>query len=77
MRTTITFDDDVAAAVERLRRERSSGVSAVVNDLVRRALATSDRPSTAFRQRTAPLGLRIDVGNVAEALELLDEADHG
>lgn len=29
----------------------------------------------AFRQRTQEVGLRVDVSNVAEALELLDELD--
>jgi metal-responsive CopG/Arc/MetJ family transcriptional regulator len=71
MRTTITLDPDVAAAVDRLRRERGIGLSEAVNELIRRAL-TSRRPRRAFRQRTARIGLRIDVTNVAEALEQLD-----
>jgi hypothetical protein len=29
-----------------------------------------------FRQRTADLGLRIDVTNVAEALEILEGPEH-
>jgi len=29
-----------------------------------------------FQQRTHALGLRVDVSNVAEALDLLDEVDH-
>jgi len=71
MRTTITFSDDVAAAVQQLRRERSIGVSEAVNELVRRGLA-GDPPRRAFRQRTEPIGLRVDVTNVAEAIETLD-----
>ncbi|GIW20436.1 MAG: hypothetical protein KatS3mg065_0732 [Chloroflexota bacterium] len=74
MRTTITLDPDVRAAVERLRRERGVGLSEAVNELVRAGLAAR-RPRTAYRQRTAPIGLRIDVTNVAEALEQLDEPD--
>lgn len=31
------------------------------------------RPGESFRQATPPLGLKIDVTNVADALELLDE----
>ncbi len=71
MRTTITLDDDVAAAVERLRRERSMGLSEAINELVRAGL-TIKQPRRPFRQRSQPIGLRIDVTNVAEALELLE-----
>ena len=49
MRTTLTLADDVAAAVERLRRERSIGMSEAVNELVRAGLTTQDRPAPPFR----------------------------
>ena len=71
MRTTVNLADDVAAAVERLRRERSLGVSDALNELARRGL-TSGSPRRSFRQRTHRLGLRIDVTDVAEAIETLD-----
>lgn len=71
MRTTITIDDDVAAAVELLRREQGLGVSEAVNRLARAGL-TRKADRTAFRQRTARIGLTVDVTNVAEALENLD-----
>lgn len=71
MRTTVSLDDDVVAAVEALRRERHLGVSAAVNELIRNGLA-APRQRRRFRQRTAELGLSIDVANVAEALDLLD-----
>ena len=71
MRTTVNLADDVAAAVERLRRERSLGVSDALNELARRGL-TSGSPRWSFRQRTHRLGLRIDVTDVAEAIETLD-----
>ncbi len=75
MRTTITLDDDVAAAVERLRRERGLGLSEALNELARAGLAA--KPSRrAFRQKTHPMGARIDVSNVAEALELLEGPSH-
>lgn len=74
MRTTVVFDEDVAAAVEQLRREKGLGLSDAVNELVRVGLRAKPR-RRAFRQRTASLGLRIDVGNVAEALETLEGAD--
>ena len=71
MRTTLSLDDDVAAAVQRLREERNLGLSEAVNELVRAGLAVPPRRK-AFRQRTAHLGLRVDVSNVADALEHLD-----
>lgn len=71
MRTTITLANDVAAAVEKLRRERGVGLSEAVNDLVRSGL-TADLPSPPFRQKAHDLGPGIDVSNIAEALETLD-----
>lgn len=71
MRTTVTLADDVAAAVEQLRRERSIGLSEAVNDLVRAGLLQEQKPSP-FRQKAHDLGDGIDFTNVAEALETLD-----
>jgi len=71
MRTTIEFDDDVAAAVARLRRERGMGVSEVVNDLVRSGLIPRGE-TTAFRQPTHKLGIKLDVSNTGETLDLLE-----
>jgi Arc/MetJ family transcription regulator len=71
VRTTLSLDDDVAAAVQRLRDERHIGLSDAVNELIRAGLAAPARRVT-FRQRTANMGLRIDVSNVADALEHLD-----
>ncbi len=70
MRTTLSLDDDVAAAVQQLRDERHIGLSDAVNELIRAGLAAPAR-TTGFRQRTASLGLRIDVSSVADALERL------
>jgi len=74
MRTTVRLDPEVAAAAERLRRQRHIGLGEAVNELARAGLARTEG-SKPFRQRTASVGLRIDVANVAEALELLDEYD--
>jgi hypothetical protein len=71
MRTTLTLADDVAAAIERVRRERSIGLSEAVNDLVRAGLV-QQQPTTPFRQRTHDLGEGIDYSNVADAIETLD-----
>jgi hypothetical protein len=72
MRTTLTLAEDVAAAVERLRRERSIGISEAVNELVRAGLAAREEPRTPFRQKSHDLGRGIEFDNVADALETLD-----
>jgi metal-responsive CopG/Arc/MetJ family transcriptional regulator len=75
MRTTVTLADDVAAAVDRLRRERSIGVSQAVNQLIRAALV--DHPKQRrFVQKTHDLGLGIDVTNVWKAIEELEGPFH-
>lgn len=75
MRTTVTLDDDVAAAIDRVRRERSLGLSEAVNELIRAGLRV--RPGTRrFRQRARDLGLRLDVTNVEEAIERLEGPAH-
>lgn len=71
MRTTVDLDDDVAAAVRRLRETGGLGLSAAVNQLARAGLR--DKPDREpFRQRAVDIGVAIDVTNVAEALETLD-----
>lgn len=71
VRTTVDLDDDIAAAVRRLRAERGIGVSEAVNRLARVGLTVKPTRSR-FRQRSARLGLSVDVSNTAEALEVLD-----
>jgi len=70
MRTTIDLADDVVAAVEKSRRERGLGLSEAVNDLVRAGLVPRERPP--FRQRGFDMGLRVDVSNVGEVIELIE-----
>jgi hypothetical protein len=71
MRTTLTLADDVAAAIEAIRRERSIGFSEAVNELCRAGLARRDRPQP-FVQPTHDVGVVVDVTNVQEAIEQLD-----
>lgn len=75
MRTTFTLDDDVAAEVERQRRERGVGISEVVNDLIRESMARPAKRHT-YKHRTADVGLKVDVANIGDVLDLLDSADH-
>lgn len=74
MRTTITFENDVAAALERLRRERDAGISEVVNQLIRSGLTVRDDPEP-YRLRPRSIGLQVDVSNVEEALDLMEGSE--
>lgn len=71
MRTTVTLDDDVVAAVNHVMRERSLRLSQAVNELIRAGLSVR-RARRQFKQRSSRIGLRIDVRNVAEALDVLE-----
>lgn len=74
MRTTVVIDPDVAAEIERLRRE-GLGISAALNLLARRGMAVGagDAVRPKYRHRTAAVGLTVDVTNVADVLDLLDD----
>lgn len=72
MRTTVNLDPDVAAEVERLRREQGLGLSEAVNRLARAGCGV-EAPKEVYVLRSLPLGLHIDVSNIGEALELLDD----
>ncbi len=72
MRTTVTLDSDVAAAVERLRRDGGGGVSEVINRLIRAGL-TRPHDAAPYHHATSDLGLKFDVANIGEVLDMLDE----
>lgn len=73
MRTTVTLTPDVAAAVERLRRERGVGVSDAVNDLVRAGLTAGRGTATAFTQATSRMGAPfVPIDDVQAALDALE-----
>lgn len=74
MRTTVELDDDTAQAVQALRREHGRGVSEAVNELIRRGMLAEPR-GRRFEPRTRRVGIRIDVSNVADALDLLEGTD--
>jgi hypothetical protein len=71
MRTTVELDPDTQKAIEAIRREEGLGVSEAVNELIRRGL-TAPRNATTYRPIHRDLGLRIDVSNVADALDFLE-----
>jgi hypothetical protein len=73
MRTTVVIDSDVAGEIERLRRE-GMGLSEALNLLARRGMAR--RPSSEaikYKHRTSRIGLKVDVTNIADVLDLLDD----
>lgn len=77
MRTTVTLDDDVAKALEVLRRDEGLPTSVALNRLVRQGIASSAAVVPPFRQRTSSLGpARIPLDNIGEALELLEGEAH-
>ena len=72
MRTTVTLADDVAAAVEELRRQRGTGVSDAVNELVRRGLVAR-QGAKRFRQQSSDMGRpQLPLDDVVGLLEALD-----
>jgi len=73
MRTTLTLDDDVAAILKRLTKNRRTRIKDVVNEALRRGLASTAAPPTAresFRTTGVALGRcrTGSVDNVADAL---------
>ena len=72
MRTTVTLEADVAAAVERARREADVGVSEAVNRLIRAGLTVREQPAP-YVHETHELGLKVDVANIGEVLDLLED----
>ena len=79
MRTTVTLDDDVAAAVARLRAERQIGLSVALNELARAGMvpaAAAGQGSPRFVQQTWSMGPSMDLRDVAEVLELAEGPEH-
>jgi hypothetical protein len=78
MRTTLSLDKDVAAALERVRKTRNASLKEVVNEALRRGLGQMASPPPAprrlFRTRAVSLG-RCLVGNVDNVSEVLAVAE--
>ena len=76
MRTTLSLDDDVAALLEQMRKERETTFKQLVNDALREGLARLSAPAEKQPFRTAP----VDLGhcyypNLDNVWEVLDEAE--
>jgi hypothetical protein len=77
MRTTLTIDDDVAAAIERLRRGRDASLKEIINEALRRGIKEMSTPTKRrkkFRTRSARLGaLQVpSLDNIAEVLTIAE-----
>jgi hypothetical protein len=79
MRTTLTLEDDVAAAIDHRRRERNHSLKQEVNELIRVGLQHVDEPrAKAPPFRVEPLdagGLLIDIEHMGPVLDMLDAED--
>lgn len=82
MRTTLTLEPDVAAEIERIRRNEDRSLKSIINDLLRlgaheRRGERGSREKKPFRTRTVSLGEpSIPIDNVAEALAVAEGDDY-
>lgn len=78
MRTTLTLDDDVAAALARRRAERGTGLRHEINELLRSGLAASSHGSAdsdgAYELPTFDPG-KVLIADQRALKDLLDEED--
>lgn len=74
VRTTVTLEDDVAAEVDRLKRDQGLGVSEALNQLARRGLMYQP-PEEPYVMPTKSMGAKIDVTCTGEVLAYLDEIE--
>ncbi|MGB8932099.1 MAG: hypothetical protein WCC48_12725 [Anaeromyxobacteraceae bacterium] len=78
MRTTLTLDDDVVAALERFRRSSKLGLKDAVNEVMRRGLARVAQqkaaPRPPHRTPEAALG-RCLVSSIDDVAEVLAVAE--
>jgi hypothetical protein len=78
MRTTLTLEDDIAAALERLRRSRRVSLKSLVNEVLHRGLDDIGRRRKPDRQtirtQAVALGrLRVaSIDNIGEALAIAE-----
>jgi hypothetical protein len=73
VRTTVTLDADVAAALQRVTRERGISFKEALNSSVRRGLGEAGE-ATPYRVPARPLGLRAGV-DLDKALTLAGELE--
>ena len=78
MRTTLTLDDDVAATLERVRKDSKLGLKDAVNEAMRRGLAQMAQgradPRPPYRTPSVALG-RCLVSSIDDVAEVLAVAE--
>jgi hypothetical protein len=77
MRTTLTLDDDVAAAIERLRRTRDMNLKDIINEALRKGLTdltTRPKQREPYQTQVVELGrVRIpSIDNISESLAIAE-----
>lgn len=81
MRTTLTIEEDVAAALERLRQQRGDSHKTLVNEALRLGLQRLEEerpPREPFVQETLSVGgVRLEnLDDIGEVLALVEGEDH-
>ncbi|NUM54254.1 MAG: DUF2191 domain-containing protein [Candidatus Hydrogenedentes bacterium] len=81
MRTTLTLDDDVAAALLQLRKSRNSTFKTVVNETLRDGLYELTQPrkeNKPFRTRVFDMGPSLvgNLDNIGEVLAIAEGEDY-
>jgi hypothetical protein len=74
MRTTVTLDQDVAAALREVARERGVSFKMALNESVRAGLGGSARSARRYRMPTRRMGVRGGV-DLDSALRLAGELE--
>jgi hypothetical protein len=77
----LTIDDDVAAALERLRRAEDKSLKEVVNQTLRRGLEQRDAPKRRKRSyytHPIPLGPSLigSLDDISEVIAIAEGEDH-
>ena len=80
MRTTLTIDDDVAAALDRIRKTRKLSFKALVNEVLRQGLNEMSRPprrGKPYKTRAVSLGACLvgSLDDISEALAIAEGED--
>lgn len=74
VRTTVTVDDDLMAALQQLARERGTSFKDVLNATVRAGLHPPGEATPAYRMPTRRMGLRPEV-DLDKALRLASDLE--
>ena len=77
MRTTVTLDEDVAAALRRLSVERGISFKEALNSSVRRGVSPAAPSAEPYRVPARPMGLRpgIDLTKAHQLAGELEDAE--